>query len=253
MTIENDFIKVCENNIYKKTYYDTAVVSTPTLIGFENALKTMVKSTSDNAYELKKYILSPNVEAINYYNPKLSQLIKKMQDTKRKEWIDIGIKRPESMADHSFNMAFMLLNLPKQYAGGANITKAIKMAIVHDIGTVFSDDVLYGNLNADNKYQIQSAAVKHVGENLNTPWLYPLWNEYQEQKTPEAKLIHDIKNLDTDLQVLYYINEFPRNAADLARISTGMHEKWKTNIKKFDEKIFDEIITRFVEIDPYQR
>uniref|UniRef100_A0A2P2JZ66 HD domain-containing protein n=1 Tax=Rhizophora mucronata TaxID=61149 RepID=A0A2P2JZ66_RHIMU len=58
-------------------------------------------------------------------------LCHRLKTTKRKGWINHGIKGPESIADHMYRMALMALiagDLP-----GVNRERCIKIAIVHDI------------------------------------------------------------------------------------------------------------------------
>ncbi|KAL4583758.1 hypothetical protein LXL04_008345 [Taraxacum kok-saghyz] len=59
--------------------------------------------------------------------------------TKRKGWINHGIKGPESIAHHMYRMALMALiagDVP-----GINRERCIKIAIVHDIAEAIVGDI----------------------------------------------------------------------------------------------------------------
>ena len=57
--------------------------------------------------------------------------VRKLKEIKRAGWIERGIKNSESVADHSFMVTILCIAFPKQEI---NKEKAIKMALVHDLG-----------------------------------------------------------------------------------------------------------------------
>ena len=61
----------------------------------------------------------------------LIHTLENLKKTKRTGWIRAGVVNPESVADHSFRMAFLALILGKDM--GVDTQKAVCMALVHDI------------------------------------------------------------------------------------------------------------------------
>ncbi|KAF9613171.1 hypothetical protein IFM89_005942 [Coptis chinensis] len=92
--------------------------------------------------------------------------------TKRTGWVRKEIKNPESIADHMYRMALMALISADMPAVDRH--KCIKMAIVHDI-----------------------AEAKEISE---------LWMEYEENSSPEAKVVKDFDKVEMILQALEYEN-----------------------------------------------
>jgi putative hydrolases of HD superfamily len=50
------------------------------------------------------------------------------------------LKRYESVADHSWRLAMLVILLEKQFSQNINLEKAIKIALIHDIPEILSGD-----------------------------------------------------------------------------------------------------------------
>ncbi|OAY72500.1 HD domain-containing protein C4G3.17 [Ananas comosus] len=89
----------------------------------------------------------------------IEHLVHSTITTKRKGWINHGIKGPESIADHLYRMALMALiadELP-----GVNRERCIKIAIVHDIAEV---EMILQAL----EYEMTSALICIIKLNFNS-------------------------------------------------------------------------------------
>ncbi|KAL0372558.1 UNVERIFIED_CONTAM: 5'-deoxynucleotidase hdd1 [Sesamum calycinum] len=136
-------------------------------------------------------------------------LCHRLKSTKRKGWINHGIKGPESIADHMYRMALMALiadDLP-----GVNRERCVKIAIVHDIAEVGIFILL---------------AAEEIKE---------LWLEYENNSSLEANLVKDFDKVEMILQALEYetehgkvLDEFFLSAA--GKIQTEIGKKWAAEI-----------------------
>jgi len=136
--------------------------------------------------------------------------IMKLKKLKRSGWIVSGVKDGESVADHSFMMILMTLILGKDR--NIDLSKALKMAILHDIaecrvGNIISWENFH--MTRDEKEKMEEDAMKNLlsvlGENGKE--YFSIWKEYEERKSEEAKFVKAIDNLEMILQASEYEKE----------------------------------------------
>ena len=139
--------------------------------------------------------------------------IPELKELKRTGWRMEGIDG-ESVADHSFSLALMALVYSRRL--GLDSGKCTRMALIHDLCEVYSKDI--PRRSESGEWQ-QDAAWKLKAEEegmkkvlgLLPPGLSKelgsLWNEYNERKTPEAKLVRDLDRLECCMQALHYARQ----------------------------------------------
>ncbi|KAH7569909.1 hypothetical protein JRO89_XS05G0016800 [Xanthoceras sorbifolium] len=125
-----------------------------------------------------------------------------LKKTKRKGWINHGIKGPESIADHMYRMALMSLivgDLP-----GVNRERCIKIAIVHDIAEAIVGDITPSDgVPKVEKSRMEQAALnemcKVLGGGMRAEEIKELWAEYENNASIEANLVKDFdKGADSE-------------------------------------------------------
>ncbi|XVE53394.1 hypothetical protein DITRI_Ditri02bG0200700 [Diplodiscus trichospermus] len=117
-----------------------------------------------------------------------------LKTTKRKGWINHGIKGPESIADHMYRMALMALiagDLP-----GVNRERCIKIAIIHDIAEAIVGDITPSDgVPKEEKSRREQAALtemcKILGGGMRAEEIQELWREYENNASLEANLVKD--------------------------------------------------------------
>lgn len=138
------------------------------------------------------------------------QYVGKLKKIKRTGWVDVGIKNSESVAGHSFGVAVLAMILAKKFNLDEN--KIIKMALVHDIAESIIGDISVEDLKdekaKEEKLKKENEAMKNIFSNLeNGNEFYQLWLEYEEQETPEAKILREIDRIELLSQALEYEQE----------------------------------------------
>ncbi|KAK6116389.1 hypothetical protein DH2020_049851 [Rehmannia glutinosa] len=132
------------------------------------------------------------------------------QSTKRKGWINHGIKGPESIADHMYRMALMALiadDLP-----GVNRERCIKIAVVHDIAEAIVGDITPSDgVPKQEKSRMEQEALdemcKVLGGGMRAEEIKELWQEYENNSSLEANLVKDFDKVEMILQALEYETE----------------------------------------------
>ena len=141
-----------------------------------------------------------------------------LKDVLRQGWVNAGVESPESVAAHSWGMAILALKLcPAEL----NLEHVLKLCLVHDL-----PEVIVGDLTPNDDVSTKSADERAAMERLAPEWV-SLFDEYENQSTPEAVFVKSLDKLDMALQAKVYMN---RSELDLeefiesAKKTLGDHE-----------------------------
>ena len=127
----------------------------------------------------------------------------------RQGWIDkVAIKNPESVADHSFGTIVMAMVFGDYL--DLDTTKMLKMAILHDLAESITGDLTPDSTSKSKKEKLENEAMhkilKELPEKISDEYLQ-IWNEYQQQKSNESSVIHQIDKLEMAFQAIAYRNQ----------------------------------------------
>ncbi|XP_051144511.1 uncharacterized protein LOC127260690 isoform X1 [Andrographis paniculata] len=190
-------------------------------------------------------------------------LCHRLKSTKRKGWLNHGIKGPESIADHMYRMALMALifdDIPgvnrdrlnlnntvalvgcgfSQLSNEYFISLCIKIAIVHDIAEAIVGDITPSDgVPKEEKSKMEQAALeemcKLLGGGMRAEEIKELWQEYENNTSVEASLVKDFDKVEMILQALEYetehgkiLDEFFLSTA--GKIHSTVGKKWAAEI-----------------------
>lgn len=132
-----------------------------------------------------------------------------LKNISRQGWVDkLSITNPESVADHSYSMSIMCMVISD--LGNYNSEKILKMALLHDLAESKIGDYTPNQISKEEKNRIENNALIEIIEKLpdtiKSQYL-EIWQEYQENKSPESKLVHQIDRLEMALQAKLYQKE----------------------------------------------
>ena len=117
----------------------------------------------------------------------------------------------ESVADHSWSVAMFALAVA--YELGLNPLKIVSMAMVHDVSELITLDIVTATLDGEErrraeaeKYRLENAAMREIFLPLGDfgRRCYALWLEFEDQVSPEARVLKQIDKLETCIQALLY-------------------------------------------------
>lgn len=159
-------------------------------------------------------------------------LCHRLKTTKRKGWINQGIKGPESIADHMYRMSLMALivgDLP-----GVNRERCIKIAIVHDIAEAIVGDITPSDgVPKQEKSRREQAALNEMcevlGGGMRAEEIKELWAEYENNASLEANIVKDFDKVEMILQALEYEMEHGKVLDEFFLSTAG---KFQTEIGK---------------------
>jgi putative hydrolase of HD superfamily len=110
----------------------------------------------------------------------------------------------ENNAEHSWHISLMVWLFSSFFEHKINLEKAIKMALIHDLVEIYAGDIFAYDFEArKEKPQKEVLAAQRLFKLLpkkQKEELFSLWTEYEERKTPEAKLVHSMDKLQPIIQ-----------------------------------------------------
>lgn len=159
-----------------------------------------------------------------------------LKGKKRRGWVLHKIKNPETTAEHIWHLLFLVYLIGRKKK--INLERALKMALIHDIGEVFAPDLtsydaaglqLNKKITLNDiskikpkkgrptveqreilkklKRKLERMAIKKLVKNLPESLkeeILSLWEEFEENKTKEARFVKQCDHLINFLQGVEY-------------------------------------------------
>lgn len=116
------------------------------------------------------------------------------------------LDRPESDAEHSWHMAMFLILFEKDLPATLDMTKMLKLALIHDLAEIYAGDPFtFDEAARINKKEREAEAAKKLFSQLPCDLeeeMMELFNEYEECATKEAKIVRSFDKIQPILQNL---------------------------------------------------
>lgn len=135
----------------------------------------------------------------------------KLKTLKRTGWKINQVPEPESVADHSFRVAFIAMLLADEL--NLNVTKLLKMSLIHDLAESVTGDISpHCGISPQEKHVQEKNALKEIFADVKHGDAFiNLWLDYEEQKCIEARVLKNIDKLEMAIQSI----EYQKRHADL--------------------------------------
>lgn len=134
-----------------------------------------------------------------------------LKDIYRQGWIKnlLGkeyIDEIESIADHSWSVAMLAISVIEKYNLEYDITKCMKLSIIHELGEIYAGDFTPSdNITKDKKHELEEKAIQRVFDTINFDNDFiELWQEYENQETKESQFIRQLDKLECIMQASCY-------------------------------------------------
>ncbi|MDY6771101.1 MAG: HD domain-containing protein [Candidatus Nanohaloarchaea archaeon] len=129
-----------------------------------------------------------------------------LKDVDRTGWQLRGVDRPEDVAAHSWNTAFLVMVFGDE--ADIDVDRAVKMAIVHDLAEAETGDIPRDGEEWEEarqtKEEDERAAMQDLFDGIDRDTILGLWEEYEARETDEARFVKDMDLIDMALQALRY-------------------------------------------------
>ena len=116
------------------------------------------------------------------------------------------ISQIESIADHSWSVAMLAISVIEKYKLKYDITKSMKLSIIHELGEIYAGDFTPSdNITKEKKHELEEKAIKKALDTIKFENDFlELWEEYEKQETKEAQFIRQIDKLECIMQASCY-------------------------------------------------
>jgi len=124
----------------------------------------------------------------------------------RAGWVRRGVTRPESVAAHSWGIAWLvLLLLPEEL----DRERALAYAVVHDLAEARVGDLTpHDGVSKADKARLEAEALNAMSAHLpRGAAVRDLWHAYEAQADAEARFVRQLDRLDMAIQALVYARE----------------------------------------------
>jgi 5'-deoxynucleotidase YfbR-like HD superfamily hydrolase len=112
------------------------------------------------------------------------------------------ITKKESSADHAWRTTFFIVTCFETIKPKINLTKAFKMASLHNLYEIYTDNLDYilanqNNITKKDRQKAKIKAVKKIQDVLPNKETINLIKEFEKNETEEAKFVLAISKLET--------------------------------------------------------
>lgn len=125
----------------------------------------------------------------------------------RQGWLRfVPREKCESVADHSFGVAILSLFLVGEFFPELDSSKVVKIALLHEFGEIYAGDITpHNGISIEDKRKVEKRSIVNVFSKLAKGEKYlELWEEFEMQSSPEAKLVKQVDQLEMVLQASVY-------------------------------------------------
>ena len=142
----------------------------------------------------------------------------RLKALRRTGWVRRGVPDPESVAGHTFGVAWLVLVLlPDEL----DRERALTYAVLHDVPECRVGDLTPHDGVSDKAEREHVAMAELCAALPNGSRLLSAWEAYERQDDPEARFVRELDRLDMALQAVAYarpgldLSEFLDSAADV--------------------------------------
>jgi putative hydrolase of HD superfamily len=203
------------------------------------AIASRVAGTRHEARTAREWSTpNPNVLPSDARMVQFVHHVQRLKDLRRQGWLDRGVQDPESVADHSWSVAFLAWLLARDRPD-LERERVLVLGLVHDLPEVVAGDStpfdglreLSGDIPREYflnvpeyspeakraKSQAEAAALEQLLRPLPAALARDIrqaWEEYDAGETPEARFVRQVDKLETLLQAEAYRQEQPGIVVD---------------------------------------
>ena len=134
----------------------------------------------------------------------------RLKKCRRTGWLLRGIQDGESVADHSYRMAMMVMVMPG-LPEGVRREDAMTMALVHDLAEAIVGDITPDcGVATGEKRRREAEAMREITKDIGEQGrvIRALWEEYEAGESPLARFVKQLDKLEFALQTSEYEAEY---------------------------------------------
>jgi putative hydrolases of HD superfamily len=129
-----------------------------------------------------------------------------LKELPRSGWLQMGLPKAESVADHSWGTSLLVLLLAPE---DIDLGRALAMAVLHDLAEIRTGDLTPRDPASPSERRSAGAAAIRglLGDLSRGQALIALWDAFEDGRDPEARFVRQLDKLEVALQALRYGRE----------------------------------------------
>lgn len=159
----------------------------------------------------------------------------------------------DSAADHSWRLALMVFAVASEFDLKLDVTKAMGMALIHDIAESISGDVDYRDIvskkiTPEQKKSKEDSAMKIIFQSMPPKLrknISALYKEYELKKSEEAKFVKALDRIETTSHLLN-TGKKSYNTPDIIATYPNASAKEFPKIESFIEEMKNRLKNEFI-------
>ena len=131
----------------------------------------------------------------------------------------ISKKQCESVADHVFGVMILVVLVNDFYNLKLDLEKALLMVLFHELGEVVIGDITpFDGISKKKKHKLEKKGVRKIFKNFPGKKKYfVIWDEFEEGKTPEARIVILADKFEMGPQSKIYGELYARDLSEFQR------------------------------------
>jgi putative hydrolases of HD superfamily len=158
----------------------------------------------DSGETLGSFLLSPSREG----DPLFEKIRNGLRLQKRAGWVLRGVRdiHMENVLQHTLKVREAAWVYLQKNSPELDRKKVLSMSLIHDIPEYITPDLPPNSgISAAEKYRIEKAVMVDLADrHVYFRKVLPLWEEFEENESPEAILVKDLDRMDAAIQGLVY-------------------------------------------------
>lgn len=153
----------------------------------------------------------------------------------RRTWTQFGGLNFANVSEHSFRVAWIAIVIALNEK--ADVGRCAQMALLHDVPESRTGDVNY--VQRMHTIRNESSALEDaLAGSSFYDHLIDIWDEWEQRKTLESRIVHDADNLDCDLELREEEDRGSQLPGKLAPTRAAVRSRISTESAR---QLFDEI------------
>lgn len=138
-----------------------------------------------------------------------------LKELPRAGWVRAGVDSPESVAAHSWGVAYLVLAL-SPLRDDIDLGTALSMAVIHDLAEARTGDITpHDGIARADKARLESKALEALVAPLrHRRELQQLWRDFEDGTTREGRFVRACDKLDMALQAQRYAQTQGRDTTE---------------------------------------
>jgi putative hydrolase of HD superfamily len=136
--------------------------------------------------------------------------VERLKRIQREGWIRVGVKKPESVADHSYGCAVLSMIAGDLF--GFDTERLIRMALLHDLSESITGDLTprrkkaLGPRVAALEKRAVTNIVSHLPSKVKKEYIH-LIDDYRMRRSSESRFLRDLDRIEMCIQALAYARD----------------------------------------------